>query len=89
MSNVVPHFERACWDHCWDVAAAFSGAGDVAGVLAEDAGTVRPLACREESAKGGAVPACGNSRAAGIESAGFVIQVYLEFCEITHLAQMA
>ena len=51
--------EKAVNDGVAAVAAAFGGAGDVAGVLVKDAGAVRPLARTEESAKGAAVPAPG------------------------------
>jgi len=56
----VPHSQRTWRDQGRDVAAALRGAGDVAGVLAEDAGAVRPVARAKRSAKSAAVPASGD-----------------------------
>lgn len=57
-----------------DVAAAFGSAGDVARVLVEDAGAIRPLAGAEESAKGVAVPACDKLPASGVESVAYLVK---------------
>lgn len=58
-SDVVPNPERACRYHRRNVAAAVVGPGDFAGVLAKDAGTVRPLARAKKNAKSAAFSAGG------------------------------
>jgi hypothetical protein len=55
--DFVAHIELSCGDHCRDVVEAVGGAGHIAEFLAEDAGTVRPLARAQEITEGAPVPA--------------------------------
>jgi hypothetical protein len=55
--DVVAPIELSCGDHCRDVIEAVGGAGHIAGFLAEDAGTVRPLARAEGITEGAPLPA--------------------------------
>src|SRR6266853_4796166 len=65
--DVVPHIESSCGDHRWNVVEVVGGAGHLGGFLAEDAGTVRPLARPKENTEGAPVPARReSSTAAGI-----------------------
>lgn len=55
-----PDPEWACRHHGWDVLAAFLGTGHFAGVLAEDAIAIRPLASTKKDSEGSAISAhCG------------------------------
>ena len=60
--------------HDGNVAAPFGGAGHFAGVLAEDAGPIRPLAGPQENPESAAVPPCSESPTAGIRSSEDVDQ---------------
>ena len=60
--------------HGRNVAAAFGSAGDFAGILAEDAGTVRPMARAEESGKSMAVPASGKFPTSAVETVPYLVK---------------